>query len=72
MIDHKRLQYWEAFRLAWAQTTYTEKSKERRHTRSYADVSEEIGEYMPLGAIVMKLGAWADANAVAGAKRYAS
>eukprot|EP00969_Alexandrium_andersonii_P144475 6388712-Alexandrium_andersonii.AAC.1 len=62
----------QAFRLAWAQTTYKEKTKERRHTRSWHDISEEIGEYMPLGAVVQKLGGWTDPLAIGGARRLAS
>ena len=60
----------QAFRAEWARTQYTERVKERRHTRSYHDIDEEIGEYLPLGAIVQKLGGWRDQSAVAGAKRY--
>eukprot|EP00969_Alexandrium_andersonii_P157087 6943688-Alexandrium_andersonii.AAC.1 len=46
----------QAFRAEWALTTLKQRQREKKWTKSYHTVDEDCGEYMPLGAIVLKLG----------------
>ena len=57
--DFKKLQGREAvasFRVEWAKRKLNEVRMENSHTRSYSQVDENVGEYLPFECIVEKYG----------------
>ncbi len=47
------------FKEAWAKAEFADHGKVgKRETKAWQDIDEEMGEHMPLGAIVKHFGGW--------------